>query len=364
MAINRFVEPFFLRRGSSLHRAATFAAINRCVPKLLLVTDAWAPQINGVVTTLEATIAALGRRGWIVRRISPEQFRTVPSGYPGIRLAIPPYQMRRLIMEEPFDAAHIATEGLLGLAARNALRSLGIRYTSAFHTNYPAYLQRIAHVPERVTFAAMRWFHGGADTVMVPTPHVANMIRRAGFERVALWGRGVDTMLFHPRPKAPLEDAEGPIWLNVGRVSFEKGLPAFLDLDLPGTKVVVGDGPLLGEFQSRYPSIRFLGALRGEALARAYAMADVFVFPSRTDTFGLVMAEAIATGIPVAAHPVTGPRDVVQHGRTGWLSDDLREACLRCLELDRDLVAEGGRAFSWDAATDQFVANLTPALTG
>jgi len=327
------------------------------MPTLLLITDAWHPQVNGVVRTLSTTINVLESRGWTVHRISPEQFRSLPCpGYKGLTVAAPPYNMvERICAFGHVDAVHISTEGPLGWAGRAALRKLGIPYTSAYHTNFPDYLSRTAFIPRWITRAVLRSFHRHSRSVMVPTYTVACDLERHGFRHVVVWGRGVDTTLFHPR-NAP-KNSE-PVWINVGRVSQEKGLRDFLDLPLPGTKVIVGDGPLLETFKQEYPTVNFLGALHGEALARAYAAADVFVFPSRSDTFGLVMAEAIASGVPVAAYPVAGPVDVVEDGVTGWLSDNLALACAKCLELDRAKVAEGGKAFSWDAATDQFISSL------
>jgi glycosyltransferase involved in cell wall biosynthesis len=337
--------------------------------KILIVTDAWTPQVNGVVRTLEILGQDLALLGHTVRYVTPLGRRTFPlPTYPEIRLAL--FQRRALmreIAEFAPDAIHIATEGSLGLAARRICLKHGIAFTTAFHTRFAEYVHaRFRMVPERVIWRWLRWFHHPATAVMVATTTLKRELAEHGFKHLRIWSRGVDVQKFQPMADARLP-YEGPIWIYVGRVAVEKNIESFLALDLPGTKVVVGDGPAKTAMAAKYPAVKFLGALTGESLTRAYAGSDVFVFPSRTDTFGLVTLEALACGLTVAAYPVEGPRDVVGPDVPGAtdvavLDEDLRKACLAALELARNPRATSPRAFaenhSWRACTLQFLGNI------
>ena len=337
--------------------------------KIMIVTDAWSPQVNGVVRTLETLGKDLANLGHTVRTITPLGRRTFPlPTYPEIRLA---FFQRRALMREirgfAPDAIHIATEGSLGLTARRICLKHGIAFTTAFHTRFAEYVHaRFPMVPEKVMWRWLRWFHHPASAVMVATNTLKRDLAAHGFKNLRLWSRGVDIEKFHPIADARLP-YEGPIWITVGRVAVEKNIEAFLSLDLPGTKVVVGDGPARGALAQKYPQAKFLGSLSGEALTRAYAGSDVFVFPSRTDTFGLVTLEALACGLTVAAYPVEGPRDVVGPEVPGGedvavLDEDLGKACLGALDLARHPRSLSPRAFaeshSWRACTLQFLHNI------
>jgi glycosyltransferase involved in cell wall biosynthesis len=330
--------------------------------KLALVTDAWHPQTNGVVRTLATTVQHLRAQGVEVRVFSPEGHRTVPCpGYPEIRLALLPGRaLRRQLDEFAPDAIHISTEGPLGLAARGWCRRRGRDFTTAYHTQFPEYVRARAPVPLDLGYAVVRWFHSGARRTLVATDSMQRLLERRGFRNVTRWSRGVDADLFRPRDKAFL-DLPRPIWLYVGRVAVEKGIERFLELDLPGSKLVVGDGPARAELQRAWPHAHFVGFRHGDDLASHVAASDVFVFPSRTDTFGLVLLEAMACGVPVAAYPVTGPIDVVQDGVSGCLDEDLRSAALRCLRLDPADCRRRALEFSWEACTRQFRAALATA---
>jgi glycosyltransferase involved in cell wall biosynthesis len=337
--------------------------------KILIVTDAWMPQVNGVVRTLEILGKDLAALGHTVRYITPLGRRTFPlPTYPEIRLAL--FQRRALtreIGEFAPDAVHIATEGSLGLTARRICLKHGIAFTTAFHTRFAEYIHaRAPLVPEKVIWRWLRWFHHPATAVMVATNTLKHELASHGFKHLKIWSRGVDVEKFHPMPGVRLP-YDGPIWIYVGRVAVEKNIEAFLALDLPGTKVIVGDGPAKNHLSQKYPTAKFLGALTGEPLARAYAGSDVFVFPSRTDTFGLVTLEALASGLTVAAYPVEGPRDVVGPDVPGGpdvavLDEDLRAACLKALELVRVPKPVTPRGFaeghSWRACTLQFLRNI------
>jgi glycosyltransferase involved in cell wall biosynthesis len=330
--------------------------------KLALVTDAWHPQTNGVVRTLAATVRCLQAEGVDVRVFSPQGFRTVPCPtYPEIQLAL--FAHRRLAQAlEAFrpDAVHVATEGPLGMAARRWCLHRGYAFTSAYHTQFPEYLRARLPVPLAVSYAWMRWFHGAACRTLVATPSMRALLGQHGLGNVVLWSRGVDAQLFRPRDKALLSWPR-PLWLYVGRVAVEKGIDDFLRLDLPGTKVVIGDGPARAKLEAQFAAARFLGFKHGEDLASHVAACDVFVFPSRTDTFGLVLLEAMASGLPVAAYPVTGPLDVVVDGVTGSLSEDLAAAATRCLALDPARCREHALRYSWENCTRQFLASLVTA---
>ena len=329
--------------------------------KIALVTDAWLPQTNGVVRTLTITAERLSQAGHEVTAITPVDFRTVPCPtYPEIRLSLfaAARVRRRLDALDP-DAVHIATEGPLGLAARRWCLRRGRSFTTSYHTQFPEYVRARVPIPVAVSYAFLRWFHGSAAHTLVATPSMQNALAERGFRNLVLWSRGVDTELFRPRDESFLE-LPRPIWLYFGRVSVEKGIEEFLALDLPGTKLVVGDGPATESLRRKYAGAVFTGYRFGDELARHVAAADVFVFPSRTDTFGLVLLEAMACGIPVAAFPVTGPIDVVVNGVTGVLSEDLRAAALTALHLDRRACREHALRYTWEAATRQFIASLAP----
>jgi glycosyltransferase involved in cell wall biosynthesis len=329
--------------------------------RLALVTDAWLPQVNGVVRTLGNTLREIEAAGHEVTVISPAEFRTVPCPtYPEIRLALFAGRAvrRRLEALDP-DAVHVATEGPLGLAARNWCVRRRRPFTTAYHTQFPEYVRARAPIPLRFGYAAVRWFHGRATRTLVTTPSMQRQLEAHGLRNLHLWGRGVDTGLFRPGPKDFL-DLPRPIWLYFGRVAVEKGIGDFLDLDLPGTQLVVGDGPACEDLKRRYPRAVFVGYRHGEDLAAHISASDVFVFPSRTDTFGLVLLEAMACGVPVAAYPVTGPIDVVRDGVTGVLSEDLRGAALAALRLDPAACRAHALEHSWEAATRQFLDALVP----
>lgn len=327
--------------------------------RILVATDAWHPQVNGVVRTLSMMAAAAAPLGAEVLFLTPQSFRTVglPS-YPELRIALPgPAKIARLIAAAQADCIHIATEGPIGIAVRSYCRRRGLRFTTSFHTRFPEYISARLPIPEAWVWAWLRRFHGRSAAVMAATPALAEELRSRGIGNVVLWPRGVDAGLFHPR------DADlglpRPVFLSVGRVAVEKNLEAFLGLDLPGTKVVVGDGPARAALQREYPQAVFLGARHGEALAQAYAAADVFVFPSRTDTFGLVLLEALASGLPVAAFPVTGPRDVIGDAPVGVLNEDLQQACVSALTISRRACLEFASSQTWTASARAFIDNVT-----
>jgi len=326
--------------------------------RIAIVTDAWAPQTNGVVTTLTATVRCLREMGHEVTLITPEGLPTVPCPtYPEIRLAL--FQGRRVqrILEETApEALHIATEGPLGWAARRAARRLGLRFTTSYHTQFPDYISARLPIPKSVVYAYLHCFHSAASCTMVGTWDVRKDLRRRGFRRLAQWTRGVDTDLFQPRPRTVSPGR--PVLIYVGRVAVEKNVEAFCRLKTDARKLVVGGGPQLAELQQRYPSVEFLGYRYGAELAAVLADADCFVFPSRTDTFGLVMLEAMACGLPVAAYPVTGPIDVVRDGQTGCLREDLEAAVEGALRLDRADCRAQALEYRWEDATRQFLSNL------
>ncbi len=330
--------------------------------RILIVSDAWSPQVNGVVRTLKTTIEHLRAEGEEVEIIEPGRFRTVPCPtYPEIRLSWRPGSaVMRIIREFCPDVVHIATEGPLGLAARRAALRLGVPLTTAYHTRFPEYVKARFGMPLAWTYAYLRWFHNASRVTLVPTQVVRSDLAARGFKHLALWSRGVDTEVFFPRQGKRL-DGTPPIFLYVGRVAVEKNIDAFLELDLPGTKWVVGEGPELPRIARDYPGVRFLGVLSQDRLAEVYSGADVFVFPSRTDTFGLVLIEALACGCPVAAYPVTGPLDVIGDAPAGVLAEDLRAACLAALRVPRQNALAHARQFTWQRATAQFLQHLRQA---
>ncbi|HTN49727.1 MAG TPA: glycosyltransferase family 1 protein [Burkholderiaceae bacterium] len=333
--------------------------------KLITVTDAWHPQVNGVVRTIEATNREIERAGHTTDVISPQAFGSVPCpGYGEIRLSLAPYRSLARLLDSALAghheiAIHVATEGPLGHAARRYCRVRQLPYSTAYHTRFPQYLKAMFGVPAPWTYGFLRHFHGPADVVMAPTPAVERELREHGLDNVALWTRGVDIEMFTPRDPL-IADAPHPVFLNVGRVSVEKNIQAFLALDLPGTKIVAGVGPALETLKLRFPEVRFVGVLDAVNLARLYSSADVFVFPSRTDTFGLVMLEALACGTPVAAFPVQGPVDVVGESSVAVLDEDLRKAALNALRIDRASCRAYAERHSWRAATVQFLALQHP----
>lgn len=329
---------------------------------LLIVTDAWAPQVNGVVTTLRIIRDHLTRAGHVVEVLSPEHFRSMPCPtYPEIRLSLLPYRgVCAAIERSQPDALHIATEGPLGIAARRYCLRHGLPFTTAYHTRFPEYVHARFRVPVGVTYRWLRYLHGPAQAMLVPTPAVRRELLTRGFGNTVAWSHGVDLDTFTPGSRDRFDDCPRPVFLYVGRVAIEKNIDAFLRLDLPGTKWVVGEGPMRARFERRYPDVRFAGIQSATELVRMYRGADVFVFPSLTDTFGLVMLEAMACGTPVAAFPVTGPIDVIGDSQAGVMDQDLRAACLKALEVPRDLARAHAERFSWDASIRQFESALAP----
>ena len=329
--------------------------------RILIVSDAWHPQVNGVVRTLEMLARELSGFGHAIAVIGPDLFNTLAMpGYHSIRIAIAP--SRRLVpMIEAFqpEALHIATEGPLGWAARRWAIRTGVAFTTSFHTRFPEYLHARARVPVKLSYAWLRWFHGRAVGTMVATGSMRQELAERGFRNLMPWSRGVDLSGFQPNAAEPWPFPR-PIFLYVGRLAVEKNLDAFLSLNLPGTKVVVGDGPQREALKAAYPEAQFVGERHGDALSRAYAGADVFVFPSVTDTFGLVLLESLACGTPIAAHPVTGPVDILAGARpgVGALDPDLRAAALRALSGDRAACRAHAERFSWRACAEAFLANL------
>ncbi len=329
-------------------------------PKTIaLVSDAWAPQVNGVVRTLSEVCNAWREHGHNVVTLTPDKFRTIPCPtYPEIRLAINAWpKMGHMLEAINADAIHIATEGPLGWAARSYCLKHDIPFTTAFHTKFPEYVNKRTGLPKRWGYALLRKFHAPAAHMMVATPSLARELEAKGFTNCTPWTRGVDTELFHPSKRQPL-DYPAPILLYVGRVAVEKNIEAFLSLHTEGTKLIVGDGPARADLEKRYPEAVFLGVKKGEELATLYASADCFVFPSKTDTFGLVMLEAMAAGTPVAAYPVTGPLDVLKDGKAAAMHETLSHAIEKALTLSRDASREYALNFSWQRCADLLSAAL------
>lgn len=331
--------------------------------RILIVSDAWAPQVNGVVTSLAALVGELRGLGHQVKLLSPADFRAVPCPtYPEIPLVWDLWRVGAAIRNFRPDCVHLATEGPLGWAARRWLVKRGLAFSTAIHTRFPEYVStRWPWIAPRFGYAFLRAFHRPSQAVLLTTERLREEFASWALQRLQLWRKGVDTRLFRPDETRPRPVR--PVFLYVGRIAPEKNLQAFLDLDLPGEKRVVGDGPQREALQQQYPLVRFLGYRHGQALAEAYQDASVLVFPSRTDTYGLVMLEALACGTPVAAFPVAGPLDVLQQGLSGVMAEDLHAACLAALELDRKRCAELAAAQSWRASALEFLA-LQPLIDG
>jgi glycosyltransferase involved in cell wall biosynthesis len=330
--------------------------------RILIVTDAWAPQVNGVVRSLENLLREAPLLGVEITMITPETFRTVPlPTYREVRVALtrPGTIAARIEAAEP-DYIHIATEGPLGICARLACLRSGRPFTTSYHTRFPEYLAARFIAPARLTYALMRSFNNSGSGVMVATATLERELAARGFKRLMRWSRGVDAQMFRPREKGGL-DLPRPIFLTCGRLAVEKNLGAFLSLDLPGSKLVVGDGPARRALETRFPQAHFTGALQGEALAATYAGADVFVFPSLTDTFGIVLLEALASGLPVAGFPVAGPIDVIGESGAGVVDRDLAKAAISALSIPGEKARAHALTFSWAAASRQFIDNVQSA---
>ena len=332
--------------------------------RIAFITDAWHPQINGVVTTIQNTCTTLEQSGHQIKLITPDQFKSIPCpSYPSIRLAIACYgKLSRQLNEFKPNRIHIATEGPLGIAARRYCIKHNLAFTTSFHTLFAEYINLRFKIPVSCGYGFLRWFHGPAKKVMVATQSVESDLIARGFKNhFVRWSRGVNPDFYYPREEDFLS-LPHPISMFVGRVAIEKNIEAFLSLNFPGTKVVVGDGPQLKELKDKFADAVFVGFLSGEPLARHMAAADVFVFPSRTDTFGIVMLDALASGVPVAAYPVTGPLDVITSDKVGKLDEDLTKAMSEALELDPNDCRNFAMSYSWANCTEQFFNNLVPAL--
>jgi len=333
--------------------------------KVLVATDAWRPQVNGVVRTLGSLARAAAKLGVEIDFLSPEGFWTFPvPTYPGLRLALPRRKRvaERIEAARP-DAIHLATEGPIGHAVRAYCIRQGRSFTTSYTTRFPEYISARSPIPERWIYNALRRFHGAAAVTMVATPSLMGELSERGFTNLGMWTRGVDVDLFRPDRAIDL-DFPRPIFMTVGRVAVEKNLPAFLSLDLPGTKVIIGAGPQEAELKRRFPAAKFLGQLDNGILAAHLAAADVFVFPSRTDTFGVVQLEALASGVPIAAYPVTGPKDVIGDNPIGVLNEDLRTACMQALWISRESCREFALRYSWENSARQFIGHARKVAMG
>lgn len=331
---------------------------------ILMVSDAWYPQVNGVVRSIELTARELEKFGLRVEYLTPQGFKTIPCPtYPEIRLSLTTRKsVQRRIEAFDCDHLHIATEGPLGLLAASAARKMGKPFTTSYHTRFPEYVEARMPLPGSWFYAWFRRFHNFGAGCMVATDTLKQDLESRGFRNLMKWSRGVDSDLFRPREDSVLPaDLKRPVFMNVGRVAVEKNLEAFLGLDLPGSKVIVGDGPELEGLRKSFPDVHFTGAKTGDDLAQHFASADVFVFPSLTDTFGLVILEALACGVPVAAYPVMGPRDVIGDSKAAVLSDDLRRAALDALDISKDRCRDWALKFSWEACARQFLDNVLAA---
>ncbi len=335
---------------------------SKAFKSVLIVSDAWHPQVNGVVRTLGNTRAQLEAMGMEVKMLTPDLFRSVPCpSYPEIRLAlVGSKRVEAEIEKAQPDALHIATEGPLGWAARAAALRRGWQFTTAFHTRFPEYVNARTGIPVSWLYALFRRVHSPSAAVLAPTHASIADLEKWRFKNVVFWSRGVDHQIFNPRCIQAPPSREHPIFIYVGRLAVEKNIEAFLKLDLPGEKWVAGEGPMEAELKARYPEVRWIGVLPQRELAEVYSKGDVFVFPSLTDTFGLVMVEAMACGLPVAAYPVAGPIDVVGASGAGSLKSDLKEACLDCLGIPRLRAIQRSKEFTWERATEQFAGALVP----
>jgi glycosyltransferase involved in cell wall biosynthesis len=329
--------------------------------RIAVATDAWFPQVNGVVRTMNRVIDELRALGHEVEPFGPDRFLTVACPtYPEIRLAIAPgRRLAELFARFDPQAIHVSTEGPLGMAARRYCLAMHRPFTTAYHTRFPEYVRARTALPLPIAYRWLRRFHGASQGVMVATGSIRRELEHWGFSNIRPWSRGVDTELFHPRDKSWLA-LPRPVHLYVGRVAIEKNIGAFLALDLPGSKMVVGDGPMLTELKRRHPEVHFAGARHGEDLARHFAAADLFVFPSRTDTFGLVMLEALASGLPVAAYPVPGPLDLIPGSGVGVLDEDLAAAARAAIAISPERCRDFALRFSWRRTAEQFLGNLAP----
>ena len=333
--------------------------------KVLVATDAWRPQVNGVVRTLNALARAAAKLGVTIEFLTPEGFWSFPvPTYPGLRLALPSRRRieQRIEAARP-DAIHIATEGPIGIAVRAYCRRNSRPFTTSYTTRFPEYISARLPIPQAWIYAALQRFHAAATVTMVATPSLIAELGGRGFANLGMWTRGVDVELFRPDRAIDL-GLPRPIFMSVGRVAVEKNLDAFLSLQLPGTKVVIGTGPQEAELRRNYPEAKFLGMLDNGILASHLAAADVFVFPSRTDTFGIVQLEALASGVPIAAFPVTGPKDVVGGNPIGVLNEDLAAACMAALEVSREACRAFALRYSWEASARQFVGHVRKVTTG
>jgi glycosyltransferase involved in cell wall biosynthesis len=333
--------------------------------RVLVATDAWHPQVNGVVRTLTSVAESARRLGVEVAFLTPEGFASVPvPTYPGLRCALPgPREIARRIEQVGPDAIHIATEGTIGHLVRRYCRKRGLPFTTSYTTRYPDYISERLGVPESWTYAWLRRFHAAATVTMVSTPSLMEEFGARGFKNLGMWTRGVDSEQFKPERAIDL-GLPRPIFVSVGRIAVEKNLPAFLSLDLPGSKIVIGQGPQEIELRRRFPDAKFMGLLDEKMLPAYLAGSDVFVFPSRTDTFGVVQLEALACGVPVAAYPVTGPKDVIGSNPIGVLDDDLRTACMGALHLSRETCRDFALTRSWETSARQFIGHVNRVAIG
>jgi 1,2-diacylglycerol 3-alpha-glucosyltransferase/glucuronosyltransferase len=354
-----------IRNSDGRAASATFPNEDGNAMRVLVATDAWRPQVNGVVRTLASLVRAAQKLGVEIEFLSPEGFWTVPvPTYPGLRLALPSRKRiaERIEAAKP-DAIHLATEGPIGHAVRAYCLMNGRQFTTSYTTRFPEYISARSPIPGSWIYAVLRRFHAAATVMMVATPSLMAELGQRGFGNIGMWTRGVDVDLFRPNRAINL-DFPRPIFMTVGRVAVEKNLEAFLSLRLPGTKVMIGAGPALAELKRNFPDVKFLGQLDNGILAAHLAAADVFVFPSRTDTFGIVQLEALASGVPVAAFPVTGPKDVVGDNPVGVLNDDLAAACMEALWISRDACREFALRYSWENSARQFIGHTRKVAQG
>ena len=330
--------------------------------KILVVSDAWYPQVNGVVNTIICTTSCLEALGHHVIMLTPDRFRTVPCPtYPEIRLSIFPRKiMQDFLKKEQFDAIHIATEGPLGIAVRNYAVKNKLKFTTAFHTKFPDYVKARTGIPVSFSYVFLRWFHKYSHAVLAPTQSIIDELNHYQIGKPVYWPRGVETDVF--RPSMDRKENKEPVFLYVGRVAVEKNIEAFLSLKLKGKKIVVGNGPSFAKLKSAYQDVIFLGEKRKKELPEIYNQADVFVFPSLTDTFGLVLLEALACGVPVAAFPVAGPIDVIGDSKAGCLSHDLGDAVNQALKIPRKVARDHAERYSWQKASQIFLHHQTNAF--